>query len=58
MYVAEHKLIKQKRKFMTRKIRRCWRCGRRHGYLRKFDLCRICLGAYRRGVIPGCVNLW
>ena len=55
--MAEHKLTKQKHKFMTRKIRRCWCCGRRHGYLRKFDLCRICLGACRRGVIPGCVNL-
>ncbi len=41
-------------KFMTRKIRRCWRCGRRHGYLRKFDLCRICFRELaNRGVIPG-----
>ncbi len=29
-------------KFSTRIVRRCWRCGRKHGYMRHFDLCRIC----------------
>jgi small subunit ribosomal protein S14 len=29
-------------KYSTRKIRRCWRCGRNHGYIRDFKLCRIC----------------
>ncbi|MFH1866477.1 MAG: type Z 30S ribosomal protein S14 [Patescibacteria group bacterium] len=29
-------------KFSTRIVRRCWRCGRRRGYIRDFDLCRIC----------------
>ncbi len=29
-------------KYSTRIIRRCWRCGRNHGYMRDFDLCRIC----------------
>ena len=32
----------KKPKFSTRIIRRCWKCGRKHGYMRKFDLCRIC----------------
>ena len=41
-------------KFGTRKYTRCQRCGRPHGVLRKFGLCRICLRemAYR-GEIPG-----
>lgn len=29
-------------KFSTRKINRCKLCGRRHGYMRLFALCRIC----------------
>ncbi|NCN25079.1 type Z 30S ribosomal protein S14 [Candidatus Falkowbacteria bacterium CG10_big_fil_rev_8_21_14_0_10_37_14] len=32
----------KKPKFSTRIVRRCWRCGRNHGYIRDFDLCRIC----------------
>ncbi len=31
-----------KPKYSTRIVRRCWRCGRRRGYMRDFDLCRIC----------------
>lgn len=45
---------KRKTKFSTRKTRRCWRCGRRRGYMRKFDLCRICVRELaNRGEIPG-----
>lgn len=33
---------KKKPKYSTRVIRRCWRCGRNKGYMRDFDLCRIC----------------
>lgn len=41
-------------KFMTRKVRRCWRCGRRHGYLRMFNLCRICVRELANaGQLPG-----
>jgi len=29
-------------KFASRVVRRCFRCGRKHGYMRDFDLCRIC----------------
>jgi len=37
-------IIKAKKtpKFSTRIVRRCWRCGRNHGYIRDFGLCRIC----------------
>jgi len=45
---------KKKPKFSTRTIRRCFRCGRRHGYMRKFGLCRICFRELaNRGEIPG-----
>ncbi|OGY88842.1 MAG: 30S ribosomal protein S14 [Candidatus Komeilibacteria bacterium RIFCSPLOWO2_01_FULL_45_10] len=41
-------------KFSTRLVRRCWRCGRNRGYLRKFKLCRICFRELAcRGEIPG-----
>jgi small subunit ribosomal protein S14 len=41
-------------KYKTRIVRRCFRCGRKRGYLRKFGLCRICFRelAYQ-GLIPG-----
>ncbi|MBA4336288.1 type Z 30S ribosomal protein S14 [bacterium] len=32
----------QKPEFPTRVYNRCGRCGRKGGYMRKFDLCRIC----------------
>ena len=36
--------IKQQRKakFSTREYNRCKICGRPHGYLRKYGICRIC----------------
>ncbi len=41
-------------KFSSRRVRRCWRCGRQHGYMRDFDLCRICFRELaRQGEIPG-----
>lgn len=43
-----------KPKFSTRIVRRCWRCGRNRGYLRKFKMCRICFRELAsRGEIPG-----
>ena len=45
---------KRKPKYSTRKVRRCWRCGRAHGYMRDFDLCRICFRELAsQGAIPG-----
>ena len=44
----------KKPKFSTRKVNRCWRCGRKHGYMRDFGLCRICFRELAsRGDIPG-----
>ncbi|MEA3293277.1 MAG: type Z 30S ribosomal protein S14 [Patescibacteria group bacterium] len=45
---------KKPEKFSTRKVRRCFRCGRRRGYIRKFGLCRICFREMaNKGEIPG-----
>ncbi len=41
-------------KYKTRGVRRCRRCGRARGYLRKFHLCRVCFRELAsRGLIPG-----
>lgn len=41
-------------KFTTRIVRRCWKCGRKRGYLRRFDICRICFRELANtGEIPG-----
>ena len=48
--------VKQLRpvKFSTRRYNRCQLCGRRRGYYRKFQICRICLRMLAlRGEIPG-----
>ena len=45
---------KKKPKFSTRVVRRCFRCGRRRGYMRDFDMCRICFRELAsRGEVPG-----
>lgn len=45
---------KRKQKFSSREYTRCERCGRPHGVLRKFMLCRICFRELaNRGQIPG-----
>jgi small subunit ribosomal protein S14 len=55
--MAKKALIeKQKRppKYSTRAYNRCRRCGRARGYLRKFELCRICVRELsHEGEIPG-----
>jgi len=44
----------KKPKFSTRKVNRCWKCGRKRGYMRDFGLCRICFRELAsRGDIPG-----
>ncbi len=41
-------------KFSSRKVSRCFRCGRKRGYIRDFGLCRICFREMAsRGLIPG-----
>ncbi len=52
-------IAKQKRKpkFSVRAYTRCKRCGRPRGYLRKFQLCRICFRELAlQGQIPGVVK--
>jgi len=52
-------IVKSQRepKFAVRKYHRCLKCGRRRGYLRKFQLCRICFRAFAsKGEIPGVVK--
>lgn len=45
---------KKKPKFMVRVRNRCAICGRPRGYIRKFQMCRICFRERAlRGEIPG-----
>lgn len=45
---------KKEPKFSTRIVRRCFRCGRKRAYMRKFGLCRICFRELaNKGLIPG-----
>ncbi len=44
-------------KFKVRFKNRCSVCGRPRGYLRKFELCRICFRTYAlKGEIPGVIK--
>ena len=44
----------RKQKFSTREYTRCNLCGRPHGYLRKYGICRICFRELaNNGQIPG-----
>jgi small subunit ribosomal protein S14 len=44
----------RKPKFSTRLVRRCKVCGRSRGYMRKFDICRICFrNLASNGMLPG-----
>ncbi len=41
-------------KFSTRGYNRCKVCGRPRGYIRKFQLCRLCFRKFAsQGLIPG-----
>jgi len=45
---------KKKPKFSTRTVNRCFKCGRKRGYMREFGLCRICFREMaNKGEIPG-----
>ena len=45
---------KRKPKFKVREYTRCERCGRPHGVLKKYKLCRICFRELaNEGEIPG-----
>jgi small subunit ribosomal protein S14 len=52
--LARAKETKTMVKFPTRLRNRCKTCGRPRGFLRKFNLCRICFRKYAlAGEIPG-----
>ncbi len=41
-------------KFSSRKYNRCKVCGRPRGFIRKFELCRLCFRKFAsEGLIPG-----
>ncbi len=47
----------ENRKYEVRVRHRCKRCGRPRGYIRRFQLCRICFRELaNKGVIPGVVK--
>jgi small subunit ribosomal protein S14 len=53
----EYKSLRRKPKFKIRHRNRCRLCGRPRGYLRKFQLCRICFRLRAlKGEIPGVVK--
>jgi small subunit ribosomal protein S14 len=58
--VAKLSLIakaQRKPKFEVRRYTRCRSCGRPRGYLRKFQLCRICFRKLAlSGDIPGVIK--
>lgn len=46
-----------RRKYSVRVRSRCHLCGRPRGYMRRFDLCRICFRELAvQGKIPGIVK--
>lgn len=52
--IAKSKRSMVNPKFSTRIVRRCWRCGKKHAYMRQFHLCRICFRELAsKGEIPG-----
>lgn len=58
IYIMARKALveksKKERKYPTRGVNRCFRCGRARGYMRDFDLCRICFRELaNEGKIPG-----
>ena len=48
---------KRKQKFKVRDYNRCPLCGRSRGFLRRFNMCRICVRSLAlQGEIPGVVK--
>ncbi|MBU2579747.1 type Z 30S ribosomal protein S14 [Patescibacteria group bacterium] len=44
----------KKLKFSSRLVRRCFRCGRKRAFFRKFGICRICFKELAsKGELPG-----
>lgn len=48
---------KKEPKFAVRKRNRCPLCGRPRGFLRRFQMCRICFRSLAlKGAIPGVIK--
>ena len=48
---------RKKSKFRVRQHNRCKRCGRPRGFLRKFEMCRLCFRQLAlRGELPGVIK--
>ena len=46
--------FKKKQKFKVREVNRCQICGRSRGFMRQFDLCRLCFRELaHKGELPG-----
>ncbi len=49
--------MRRKLKFGIRRRNRCRLCGRPRGFLRKFEMCRICMRKLAlEGLLPGVVK--
>lgn len=47
-------VVKKKFKFEVQKHNRCTQCGRAHGFIRRFGVCRICFRELvYKGYLPG-----
>lgn len=45
---------RKKQKHAVKAVNRCFRCGRKHGFIRDFGICRICFRELAsNGLIPG-----
>ncbi|NPB03279.1 MAG: type Z 30S ribosomal protein S14 [Thermotogae bacterium] len=54
---AQMEKMKREPKFRTRKRNRCKICGRDHGYIRQFGICRICFREMVLfGKLPGVIK--
>jgi small subunit ribosomal protein S14 len=52
-----HQKREEQRKYKTQVRNRCRVCGRPRGYIRRFQLCRICFRELAlKGEIPGVVK--
>ena len=46
--------VGKKVKFKVQEHNQCMKCGRTHGFLRKFGICRICFREFvYKGYLPG-----
>ena len=55
--ISQFAKTRKKLKFSNRQRNRCRICGRPRGYIRKFEMCRICFrGHALRGEVPGVVK--